>query len=53
MGALLVFGLAHVGHADAPPGTGVRAGTQVAVSMAALCVAAIMALIGAFMTARR
>lgn len=53
LGTILVFGLAHVGHAGAPEGTVVRIGTQVAASVGALCVAALMALLGAFLTARR
>lgn len=53
LGTLLVFALAHIGHSGAPADTVVRAGTQVAVSIGALCSAALMALLGAFLTVRR
>lgn len=53
LGALLVFALAHVGHSAASAITGARPGTQVAISLGALCAAAMMALLGAFLTARR
>jgi hypothetical protein len=52
LGGLIVFALAHVGHAaGAPPGT--TTGTQVGASLAALCVAALMAIFGAYFTVRR
>ena len=53
LGIVLVFALAHVGHLGASAVTEVRAGTQVAVSLGTLFVAAVMALLGAFLTARR
>jgi hypothetical protein len=53
LGTLLVFALAHVGHSAASAVTEARPGTHVAVSLGALCAAAVMALLGAFLTARR
>jgi hypothetical protein len=53
LGIVLVFGLAHVGHLGAPAVTEVRAGIQVAVGLGNLLVAAVMALLGAFLTACR
>ena len=51
LATLLVFALAHIGH-SAPGPTSTHAGTQVAVSIAALLVAAAMALVGAYLTRR-
>jgi len=52
LGGLVVFALAHAGHtAAATPGTG--AGAQVGANLAALCVAALMAMFGAYFTVRR
>ncbi len=53
LGCLLIFALAHVGHSSPSASAEVRIGSQVAVSLGALCVAAVMALLGAFLTARR
>ncbi len=53
LATLLVFGLAHVGHSTASAAIDAQAGMHVAVSLGALCVAAVMALLGAFLTARR
>ena len=52
LATLLVFALAHIGH-SAPGSTTAHAGTQVAVSIAALFVAAAMAIVGAYLTRRR
>jgi hypothetical protein len=52
LGALVIFGLAHIGHSAVTPG-GVGSETLVAANLAALTVAALMALLGAFITARR
>ena len=47
-----MFGLAHAGHAGAATAeTG--AGMQVGASLAALCVAVLMAMFGAYFTVRR
>jgi hypothetical protein len=52
LGGIIVFALAHVGHAAAgAPGTG--AGAQVGASLAALGVAVLMAMFGAYFTVRR
>ncbi len=48
-----VFVLGHIGHSTATAGSGAHAGANVAVSLAALCIAALMALVGAYFTARR
>ena len=53
LAATLVFGLAHIGHSAASAGTAAHAGANVAVSLAALFIAALMALLGAYFTARR
>src|SRR5262245_12530152 len=52
LGGFIVFGLAHVGHGAATASAG-GAGAQVAASLAALCVAVLMAMFGAFFTLRR
>jgi len=52
-GIVLVFALAHVGHLGASAITEVRTGIQVAVSLGTLLVAAVMALLGSYLTARR
>jgi hypothetical protein len=52
LGVLLVFALAHVGHAAASAVADVRAGTQVAIGLGSLCVAALLAVVGAFLTGR-
>jgi len=49
VGALIVYLLTYVGHSAAVPG-GVSAGTSVAASLAALALAALMALCGAYFT---
>jgi hypothetical protein len=52
LGGIIVFGLAHAGHAGAATAeTG--AGMQVGASLAALCVAVLMAMFGAYFTVRR
>ncbi len=52
LGGIIVFALAHVGHAAAgAAGTG--AGAQVGASLAALGVAVLMAMFGAYFTVRR
>jgi hypothetical protein len=50
--ALVVFGLAHIGHFAAAPIEG-GPGAHVAASLAALGVATLMALLGAYFTVRR
>jgi hypothetical protein len=52
LGAVIVLLLAHIGHADAAP-EALGPGANVAVRLAALGVAASMALLGAFLAARR
>jgi len=52
MGGVIVFGLAHVGHAGAAT-VETSAGMQVGASLAALCVAVLMAMFGAYFTVRR
>lgn len=52
LGIVLVFGLAHVGHSAPSGGLSTQAGTQVAVSMITVVLAAILAMVGAFLTRR-
>ena len=52
LGALLVFGLAHIGHSGAAAAESAHLGTQLAVNLGALLVAAVLAIIGAFLTRR-
>ncbi len=52
MGGIIVFALAHVGHAGAATAE-TSAGMQVGASLAALCVAVLMAMFGAYFTVRR
>jgi hypothetical protein len=52
LGGFIVFGLAHVGHGATASSAG-DAGAQVAASLTALSVAALMAMFGAFFTLRR
>jgi hypothetical protein len=52
LGGIIVFGLAHAGHAGAAP-VETGAGMQVGASLAALCVAVLMAMFGAYFTVRR
>jgi hypothetical protein len=52
VGAVIVLALAQIGHPSAPP-EAVGAGVNVAVSFLALVVAAVMALLGAYVAARR
>jgi hypothetical protein len=52
LAALLIFGLAHIGHLAGAPGDA-SAGSLVAANLLALGVAAVMALLGAYFTARR
>jgi hypothetical protein len=51
-GAIIVFLLADIGHSAAAP-EGVGAGANVAARLAALSVAALMAVLGAYLTVRR
>lgn len=52
LGGIIVFGLAHVGHAGAAT-VETGAGMQVGARLAALCVAVLMAMFGAYFTVRR
>ncbi len=53
-GAAIVFALAEIGHsAAAPHAPHENLGANVAASLAALCVAALMAMLGAYFTVRR
>jgi hypothetical protein len=53
LGMALVFALAHVGHLGASAVAEVPVGAQVAVNLGSLIVAAVLALLGAFLAARR
>ena len=50
--AVAVFGLAHIGHSAAGQTVG-NAGAHVAASLAALAIAALLGLLGAYLTVRR
>jgi hypothetical protein len=52
LAVLFIFGLAHIGHSATAP-DGVGPGALVAANFAALGIAALMALLGAYITARR
>jgi hypothetical protein len=52
LGILLVFGLAHIGHAVAGPSSVIHAGAQVAVSIVGLLVAAALGMVGALLVRR-
>ena len=52
LGAAIVLALAHIGH-SAPAPQGVGDGAHVAASLAAMAVAALMAMLGAYITVRR
>jgi hypothetical protein len=53
LGMALVFALAHVGHLGASAVTEVPVGGQVAVNFGSVIVAAVLALLGAFLATRR
>jgi hypothetical protein len=52
LGAVIVFALADIGHSATVP-EGIGAGANVAASMGALAIAALMAMFGAYFTVRR
>jgi hypothetical protein len=52
LGAAVVFALADIGHSAAVP-EGIAAGANVAASMGALAIAALMSMFGAYFTVRR
>lgn len=52
LGTLLVFGLAHIGHSGAGATMSAHLGTQVAVSLGAILIAAVLATIGTFLVRR-
>jgi hypothetical protein len=53
LGALIVLLLAHIGHTDAPGAHALALGADVAVRLTALGLAALIAMVGGYLAARR